>query len=238
MTTQELLIKIEKKKEEIAKREKNLVKYAADKEFVAICDRFFQNGAKDFTEIRAYNRAHGFMFSPDYYGKRYELEDAKATLVKYEKLLAAAQDKENSLKELPQVLVEFKNNLIASWDAYDEWKKQMIIKERKTLSVPDMRHKWGANYYDFMFKSAEDIHKANVNAAETLILNLVDRTIAITGKITDCKCLTLDRDNNGYAIINGVIIGEKGKVHIDSIGAGGYNIQRYHIRVLVKEMKK
>jgi len=37
--------------------------------------------------------------------------------------------------------------------------------------------------------------------------------------------------------INGLIIGDAGSATIETITAGGYNIQRYHYRVLVKPIK-
>jgi len=246
MTVEEIKIRIAKKEKEIAKREKNLDKYIVDDEFTAICDRFFQT--KDRTELDAWKKAHNAMWLPEYYSKRYELEDAKATLVKYQKQLEVASSKENTLSEIPEVIKEFQENLITKWDAYDEWKKSEIRAALKNEPAYrdrdayrqfhyDMRTKWGSNWYEFAYIKSEEIHKANVKAAEVLVLNLVERTVEITGKITDAKYLYLDRDNAGYAIINGVVVGEKGKARVESIGAGGYNIQRYHIRVLVKEVR-
>ena len=100
-----------------------------------------------------------------------------------------------------------------------------------------MNEKWGRGWYDFMSLTDTQIHKANVNAANSIVENLVNRTHELIGKITDCQYLRLDSDNQGYLIINGIVIGEKGKCRVESIGAGGYNIQRYHIRVLVKAVK-
>ncbi len=97
-----------------------------------------------------------------------------------------------------------------------------------------MYEKWGRNYRDAAYISSEDIHKSNVKDAENLILNLINRVTDKVGQIIDTKYLRLDRDNAGYSIINGRIIGTKGECRVESILAGGYNIQRYHIRVLVK----
>lgn len=247
MTIQELEIRISKKEEEIAKREKNLAKYVVSEEYTRICDRFFETD--DRTELNQYRKDHNLMFQPEYYSKRYELEDAKKTLEKYRKALETAKDKQNTLSEMPEAIINFKNSLIERWDAYDEWKRNSIkedyrryidganSREEYLANRREMREKWGAGYYDFMYLTSEQIHKANVQAAETIVLNLIERTIEIAGKITDCRGLVLDRDNQGCAIINGLIIGEKGKAKVESIGAGGYNIQRYHIRVLVKEVK-
>ncbi len=248
MTVEELKAKIEKKQADIAKKEKNLSKYANDEspEFIAICDRLFSAEERDYSEIKAYKAKHNILFLGDYYSKRYDLEDAKATLAKYQKQLIIIQDKENTLLELPEELIIFKNNLITRWDKFDQWKKEESKKEYLKYQEQDisaaerhrlMSNKYGKNYRDLWYMTNKQIHNSNVKDAENLVLNLLNRTIELCGKITDTKYLELNQDNQGYLIINGIVIGEKGKARVESIGAGGYNIQRYHIRVLVKEIK-
>lgn len=248
MTVEEITKRIEKKAAEIAKLERLYNKYASeDLEEKAIIDRFLETG--DRTEYRAYLKEHNMWCGSDAWSKANELHDARITLVKYQKSLESAQDKQATLTEMPEAIIQFRANLIERWDAYDEWKKEEIKKDYNELlnSCMDhktyrenamvMRNKWGAGYYEFMYLTSEQIHKANVTAADALVMNLFERTIQITGKITDCKALRTNIDNSGYTIINGLVIGEKGKARVESIGAGGYNIQRYHIRVLVKEVK-
>lgn len=243
MTVQELNTKIEKKQAQIAKLTRLYEKYAAsDAEEKSIIDRFLITG--DRKEYHEYLRAHSRSWGGDAWSKANDLYDANQTLAKYQKALEAAQAKENTLNDIPEVLKKFREDLIERWDRYDEWKQnairedmhkehEMEYKEYKRM----MREKWGLNYWDFLRKTAEELHKSNVKDAENLVLNLIERTVEIAGKITDAQALRLDRDNNGYAIINGYVTGEKGKARVESIGAGGYNIQRYHIRVLVKEVR-
>lgn len=63
--------------------------------------------------------------------------------------------------------------------------------------------------------------------------NIIERTNEIVGTIKDAAGLKV-----GYkGELDGYVIGERGKAHIQTIGAGGYNIQRFHFRVLVHEVK-
>lgn len=235
--------RITNKKSQIAKMERNLVKYVVDDEFTAMCDRYFET--RDMSELKQYKIQHNMFCLPEYYSKRYALEDAKATLAKYEKQLKAEEDKNATLQSLPESVVEFRDELIKNWDRYDIWKRDEISKEYDTLSDiknyderKEARNKiiarWGRNYYEFMYLKDDKIHEQNVKDANTLIINMIDRVVSIVGQITDTKYLTLDRDNSGYSIINGRIIGTEGTATINSILAGGYNIQRLHVRVLVK----
>ncbi|WP_240421923.1 hypothetical protein [Paenibacillus periandrae] len=61
---------------------------------------------------------------------------------------------------------------------------------------------------------------------------LILRVTKITGEITDAKALHIG--DNGE--INGIAVGEKGSARVETISAGGWNIQCFHFRVLVKEV--
>lgn len=65
-----------------------------------------------------------------------------------------------------------------------------------------------------------------------MILDLVSRLREHVGTITDATGLHM-----GYTGVEGLIIGDKGKAKLQSIGAGGYNVQCWHVRVLIHPVK-
>lgn len=62
---------------------------------------------------------------------------------------------------------------------------------------------------------------------------IIERTNEIVGQITDAGNLRIGEKGD----LNGYIIGTKGTAKVQTIGAGGYNIQCFHFRTLIHEMK-
>ena len=62
--------------------------------------------------------------------------------------------------------------------------------------------------------------------------DLIERTNAIVGRITDVSDLSIGDKGD----LNGVVIGTKGKASVQTVGAGGYNIQIFHFRTLVNRI--
>lgn len=62
---------------------------------------------------------------------------------------------------------------------------------------------------------------------------IIERTNAIVGEITDASNLSIGAKGD----LNGYIIGTRGRAKVQTIGAGGYNIQCYHFRTLINKMK-
>ena len=65
--------------------------------------------------------------------------------------------------------------------------------------------------------------------ADAMYDDIIERTNKITGKITDASALEVGAKGE----LNGYIVGERGTAKVQTIGAGGYNIQRYHFRTLI-----
>lgn len=60
---------------------------------------------------------------------------------------------------------------------------------------------------------------------------IIERTNAIVGQITDASNLKIGAKHD----LNGFIIGTKGTAKVQTIDAGGYNIQCYHFRTLINK---
>lgn len=162
--------------------------------------------------------------------------EEKATLEKYYNMLEVEKQKENSINELPELFNDLQKLLIEKWDEFDINYRDRLISEYKTLGHTEFYKNHSYACYDKMYESDEQIHENNVKASKEVILDLINRVSFITGEIKDYSQLRLNRDNNGWLILNGNVIGNKGTAKVESIYAGGYNIQRLHIRVLVNKV--
>lgn len=91
--------------------------------------------------------------------------------------------------------------------------------------------------YEWMNMGKERRHKENEKDAEILLKDLYRRVHEVTGEIMDWGGLRLEIGTHGFTVLNGRVEGEKGTALVESITAGGYNIQRLHIRVLVKPLR-
>lgn len=87
--------------------------------------------------------------------------------------------------------------------------------------------------YDQEIKT-DEIEKMLDKEVKAKYIDLVNRITAVVGEIQDVKHLSIG-DQNGE--INGIVKGSKGKAQVDTISAGGYAVQIFHYRVLVKKLK-
>lgn len=167
-----------------------------------------------------------------------EIEETKETLEKYEKQLAGELAKESTLiNEIPETMKRLQDELVAQWDAWDLEKQQRMEEDRKSMAYEDYRKKYSfSERNEFFYKTEAQIHDANMEDAKAQIINLYYRVREITGDVTDWRGISLDVGTHGWPVLNGIVIGKQGRASVESIYAGGYNIQRLHIRVLVHEL--
>ena len=77
------------------------------------------------------------------------------------------------------------------------------------------------------------LEKAMEEEKRAKLIDLIGRIMGTVGTITDAAALHIGPEGD----INGHIVGTEGKAKIQTIGAGGYNIQCFHFRTLIHEMK-
>ena len=157
-------------------------------------------------------------------------EENRTERKQYEK-----KEREQVMVEMPQCIKDFR-------DAIERQFVESQLKQREEcLALPkptwedrkkNRQRALTIEYYQEI--TEEKIREEGKRFAEDLVLNMMLRIGDRVGKITDVSGLHITVGNSKeYAAINGTIFGEKGHVNIKSIGAGGYNIVKYHIRVLI-----
>lgn len=151
-------------------------------------------------------------------------------VAKYEATLV----KSNEIAKLPECFQETISYLVESWTKGDLERKNLLQNKREELTREEFYKKSFYNEYCYYAgKEKEDFLKINKKDAEDLVVDLISRITSKVGEITDLKHIEF----NGNAL-NGFVTGERGKCQIETIIAGGYNIQKAHYRVLVKDIEK
>lgn len=162
-----------------------------------------------------------------------KLEDKKRILQNWKDRLEAAEAQEQTfLKEVPEAMKGMMNELIDRWDGYDIERLNHLKEEYKNLGYKEFTKKYPKSYNFMRYETPETIHKANVKHAEAYVMDLYNRIHLITGEVTDWSGIYCA----GVAL-NGFVKGQLGAVNIETILAGGYNIQRLHCRTLVHEVR-
>lgn len=87
--------------------------------------------------------------------------------------------------------------------------------------------------YDILVTKMDKIESYIEREAEKKAKDFIKKVERKAGKILDMSDLTIGKDGS----LNGRVIGESNKVEVETIMAGGYNIQILHYRVLVKIIK-
>lgn len=135
---------------------------------------------------------------------------------------------------------------------YEELSKQFRIDCNGVYEKRERINRWGKTEkyevkvadgeYEYLkpYSNERTIEEAAAKLEKDLILEaerkydfIIERTNKIVGTITDASNLKIGAKDD----LNGYIIGTKGTAKVQTIGAGGYNIQCFHFRTLINEMK-
>ena len=212
-TTEKQLINarndFEKAEKRVERMEKKLVKQTAFAKQYGM--------AIDFTkwcEVRdTANNEQRFAYG-EYYDAIYDLKEANRLLERSEKNLnkieAEYSKQENKVEEENNLIKEYAIPALETF--LDNWEIASI--------------EYYKNKEQFTETTERDI-KEEKRRKKLFIIYKVKEKI---GKVTDTGNLYIGNDGN----INGRIIGEKGTCYLETILAGGYNIQCLHYRVLIK----
>lgn len=170
-------------------------------------------------------------------------------------LKAAAEQKK--VDELPPAVIELRDNLTDEYIKYYREIKQeikdAIQKDRaegeriaNEKGLPPYRYTGYEENYEALCKkygrkfisnvrmmSDSDIVRDGNEYGRHYVIDLMARVTKHVGNITDTSRL----HTNGYAL-NGIVEGEGGIVRLETILAGGWNIQRLHNRVMIKPILK
>lgn len=88
---------------------------------------------------------------------------------------------------------------------------------------------WAKSNENYKYESDARIEEIATAEVEAKKFDLISRITEKAGIIVDATYLTIGMNGS----LNGRVIGEKKTVNVETIFAGGYNIQRLHYRVLV-----
>ena len=283
MEIKELQVRIEKKEAQIVKIEKRIAKWESKKNIDGFLKDYGWNNCKSMDDItnerkrwliqegqdEAYASYEALRYTKNRYDEfihecdneiRYanrDLEEAKATLKKYQESLAIEINKENAPKI--EVLVNFLNQwrekanefyhqeAIRLYEAYNEHKLKdeaiKLIQDSKTRMEESKKEYYRYNQvqknfspllrnirtYREPYLHEDELQKALDREVKAKYDDLVYRMKNAVGEIQDCSHLRIA----GNGSINGIISGTNGKAKMETITAGGWNIQCLHYRVLV-----
>lgn len=229
MTTQQITERIQKANEKITKKQALITK---KHNFIAKYEAQIEKET-DEREIRSLEMSIKWE-RQDIERLEKEIPEIRKTIEKYEKQLAGEIEKEALLtKTMPEEFRTLKNTLVERWDAFDLERKEFFRKKSNEMEYRDFIRQYKYSAYQLAWHtSTEEIHKQNEKDAEHFIIDLYNRVKNITGEVTNWEGIRLTMGNN-FPVLEGMVQGKEGKARVETILAGGYNIQRLHIRTLV-----
>ena len=183
------------------------------------------------------------MFQEDIKRLTKEIPEIQKTIEKYKSQLAGEIEKESIFtNEIAAAMKQLEEQLICEWDRWDFARRDKLRTIYDTVGhtaffkgTPEKQYWDKHTYADYEFTNLtdEEIHNSNIKLAKQEVFDLYLRVKDITGEVTDWSDISLEMGNS-FPVLTGTVIGKEGRAYIETVLAGGYNIQRLHIRTMVK----
>ena len=237
MTKAELQQRIAKAEERKVKKLGTIYKkeQLIEKKKTAVIRAGFQLTSEDKQRAYEYDHEIGWTMSQieflqdDIERLKKELPEIDALIEKYKGMLEQNLKEDELFSTFPEVFKQLEKELFERWFKWDVERKEFLTKELHELGYKVFINRYKHSNYNLVkYTTVEQLRADNEKQAHAFLIDLYRRVNAITGEVTDYSDVRL----YGPAL-NGIIIGKAGKAKIETIIAGGYNIQREHYRVLV-----
>lgn len=186
-----------------------------------------------------------------------DLEAAKEAIAKYQADLTTETEKDNSRNVKPILdFLEAWGNAVYDWYATQYYKYQVaysdhVQKMNQYIEFGTVKRDKYEEYreaykrfnqtWNFLYTYLDSkrnfdslkLKKELEQEKKSKYDDIVNRANKICGTITDATGLSVGEKGE----LNGLVIGDRGRAYIETIGAGGYNIQCFHFRTLIHERK-
>ena len=167
---------------------------------------------------------------------RKEIQEINNTVEKYNKQLEGVIAKEEMYaREMPEQFKYLQKALVENWDEYDKQRRVYYRQKYEVLGYKEFFRQFAYANYELIHSSDREIHEANMKQAENMIIDLFNRVRDITGEVTESRGIRVEQGNE-FPVLTGTVVGKQGRAYVETILAGGYNIQKLHIRTLVHEV--
>lgn len=161
-----------------------------------------------------------------------------------EKELEARREALRTLPELERCREIYKNREPSEYDLHNLWPRKPVEEflEKRGLAYEQVQKKirdfgdgiiFRMRDFQDAAERAEWLEKAMEEERRAKLLDLMTRINKVVGTITDAACLRIGAKGD----IEGYVTGTEGRASIETIGAGGYNIQCFHYRTLIHPIK-
>jgi hypothetical protein len=238
MMSFELKERLTKAQEKVEKCKATIERHKAqaEKKLQKITDNGWSTNLEDY---RGSDNREAWSLAYDYKYKLEDIKGAERKLEEAEQIVKNWQDKLDKqvaleltlANEVPEAFKQARAELVDRWVKYDIEERERMLQKKAELPHKEFRKLYKFTQEEDLKRTDEEFRKIEEREADMWLINLYNRVKDITGEVTDCRYLRW-----GGKCLDGFVVGKEGKARVETIGAGGYNIQRFHLRVLVHKM--